>query len=208
MFKPEMPFWANEYFLTENCPKCGVETFVNYINKYATEKWCLNCRNFAYSWLDCCNNSDPIKVIYYMKDGRPSVREQCLNCGRLLNSKATSFKSVDQESLRYFDESAKLNRDAEIDILKKDFEKKRKFNFSLRYQKGYIEYLKSDKWKNLRLKILERDNNLCQKCKTNQACHVHHLTYERLGRENLEDLISICLDCHTQEHPDKLWHLG
>ncbi len=196
----EKPFWANEYLLTENCPKCGVDTFTHYTNKYVIEKWCLNCRYFTYSWLSCCINPEPIKVIYYMKDGRPSQREQCLNCGKLLFGKAISFKGVDQEKLRYFDESAKYNRENEIDFLKTDFEKKKKYNFSLRYQKGYIDYLKSEKWKELRLEIMKRDNFLCKKCKTEKACHVHHLTYERLGRERLEDLISICLDCHKKEH--------
>lgn len=202
MIYSETPFWANQYLLTEKCPKCVIETFVHHINKYAIEKWCLNCGYFTYSWLDCCNKPDPIKVIYYMKNGKPSVREQCLNCGKLLFGKAISFKSVDQESLRYFDDLARLNRNNELAFQKKDYEKKKKFNFLVRYEKGYINYLKSDKWKNLRLKILERDNYICQNCKTNKACHVHHLTYDRIGRENLEDLIAICLDCHIKEHLD------
>jgi 5-methylcytosine-specific restriction endonuclease McrA len=50
------------------------------------------------------------------------------------------------------------------------------------------------------LKILERDSYLCQRCQSKIAIQVHHLTYERLGHERLEDLISICLACHIKEH--------
>lgn len=198
----EKPFWANEYLMTEICPKCGVDTFVHFENKYSIEKWCINCKYFTYSWLNCCNNPNPIRVIYYMKDGRPSQREQCLNCGKLLPGNAISFKGVDQEKLRFFDESAKLNRDKEVNVLKIDFKKKNEYNFPLRYQKGYVDYLKSEKWKELRLEVLKRDDFLCRKCTTEKACHVHHLTYERLGREKLEDLISICFDCHIKEHDE------
>lgn len=196
----EQPFWANHYLLREICHKCEVDTFVHYTNKYATEKWCLNCGYFTYSWFVCCNNPDPVKVIYYMKDGRPSLREQCFNCGKLLPGKAMSFKSVDQEKLLFFNESVQFNRNEEINFLRSDFEKKKKYNFSLRYQKGYVDYLKSEKWKRLRLEVMKRDSFLCQKCKTERACHVHHLTYERLGREKMEDLVSICLNCHIIEH--------
>lgn len=31
--------------------------------------------------------------------------------------------------------------------------------------------------------------------------HVHHITYERRGREAPEDLRVLCLSCHEREHP-------
>ena len=196
------PFWACKHLLTEYCPKCKVDSFVHYTNKYAIEKWCMTCGYFTYTWFECCENQDINKVIYYMKDNRPSVREQCLNCGKLIPSKAIGFKTVNQEELHYFNESHEANRNEEILFLKKDYKEKKKFNFTIRYYKGYLEYLRSDKWKEIRLKILKRDNNLCQKCKSEKAYHVHHLTYKNLFHEKLEDLISICIKCHTIEHPN------
>ena len=35
---------------------------------------------------------------------------------------------------------------------------------------------------------------------TNEAKHIHHLTYERLGKERLEDLQALCPECHRGKH--------
>ncbi len=34
---------------------------------------------------------------------------------------------------------------------------------------------------------------------TNEAKQVHHLTYERIGKEHLEDLQALCPECHMQK---------
>lgn len=31
-------------------------------------------------------------------------------------------------------------------------------------------------------------------------CHVHHLTYERIGNELVSDLLVVCGECHEQIH--------
>lgn len=40
----------------------------------------------------------------------------------------------------------------------------------------------------------------CCKCKKKKNLHVHHKTYERLGKEHLNDLMVLCKDCHSKEH--------
>jgi 5-methylcytosine-specific restriction endonuclease McrA len=65
---------------------------------------------------------------------------------------------------------------------------------------NYKEYLKSERWQNKRLKVLERDKYLCQACLRNKATQAHHLTYERVFDEPLFDLISICTPCHEKLH--------
>ena len=35
---------------------------------------------------------------------------------------------------------------------------------------------------------------------TNEATDVHHLTYERIGKEWLDDLQALCRKCHEQQH--------
>ena len=35
---------------------------------------------------------------------------------------------------------------------------------------------------------------------TNEATDVHHLTYERIGKEWLDDLQALCRKCHKQQH--------
>jgi 5-methylcytosine-specific restriction endonuclease McrA len=68
----------------------------------------------------------------------------------------------------------------------------------------YSAYLRSPQWYALRSQILERDEYRCQThfegC-TATADHVHHLTYDRMGAELYEDLVSVCLSCHTLIHP-------
>lgn len=63
-------------------------------------------------------------------------------------------------------------------------------------------YLKSEIWKATRKKILFRDNYTCQSCGAKDTqLHVHHLSdYDRLGNEKHENLVTLCLDCHTAWH--------
>ena len=35
---------------------------------------------------------------------------------------------------------------------------------------------------------------------TNEATDVHHRTYERIGKERLDDLQALCGKCHKQQH--------
>jgi len=65
---------------------------------------------------------------------------------------------------------------------------------------NYASYLMTDHWINKRDAILERDNHRCKQCKKTYLLHVHHLTYDRLGNEDDEDLITLCEDCHKRLH--------
>lgn len=67
----------------------------------------------------------------------------------------------------------------------------------------YKEYIASTQWKKKRKQVLERARYRCEKCKIpTDRLEVHHLTYDRLGREDLHDLLAVCQDCHKVE--DKL----
>ena len=67
----------------------------------------------------------------------------------------------------------------------------------------YYAYIVSPEWKEKRLGALQRDDFKCQECRSDQHLQVHHLTYCRLGWEKLEDLQTLCVDCHTIKHEDK-----
>ena len=68
----------------------------------------------------------------------------------------------------------------------------------------------SQKWKRKRLKILRRDNYLCQECKRYgkmiAAREVHHIKhsdeYPELAYDD-NNLISLCHACHNKQHPEK-----
>lgn len=64
----------------------------------------------------------------------------------------------------------------------------------------YIAYLKGESWQELRRRVLERDNYLCQACLNKDAQDVHHITYANFGKEFCFELMSICRDCHNLLH--------
>lgn len=67
----------------------------------------------------------------------------------------------------------------------------------------YTTHLQSEKWARTRRLVLLRANHRCEKCGEATARQVHHLTYEHLGDEPLEDLVAVCIPCHQAIHnPD------
>lgn len=69
------------------------------------------------------------------------------------------------------------------------------------FDQRYQEYLKSSRWRELRKKALEYYGHECMECKrTDGVMQVHHITYENMGNESLEDVIILCKSCHYKEH--------
>lgn len=65
--------------------------------------------------------------------------------------------------------------------------------------KAYKAYLISNEWIDKRQQVLNRDHWKCQERRrgcTLVATEVHHLTYENVGDEPLDDLLSVCHECH------------
>ena len=150
-----------------------------------------------------CNKSKELCNMQFVKrvksNGGYLVNKQCFNCGKR-DSKAYSFDLVGGKEgikkLPDFDESL-------LDDYYSNQEKERKRKYQedrKEWFEGYSEYLKSDKWKIKRAKVLERDNNICKACETNKATQVHHLSYQFVFDEPLFDLIAICTLCHDKIH--------
>jgi hypothetical protein len=64
----------------------------------------------------------------------------------------------------------------------------------------YIEYLNSKEWKAKLKAVKERCSNICERCHRYLVDDVHHLTYERVYNESLEDLQGLCAGCHEFLH--------
>lgn len=81
--------------------------------------------------------------------------------------------------------------------------------------KKYQKYLKSKAFKELRDRVLERDNYRCRVCgrtleeisdNKKISLQAHHCSYENLGKCNGEeeaDLIILCSVCHRACHSAK-----
>ena len=59
-----------------------------------------------------------------------------------------------------------------------------------------LAYYRSPPWQALREQVKERSGGWCEWCRWRRARDVHHLTYVRLYRELLEDLMHLCRFCH------------
>jgi len=60
---------------------------------------------------------------------------------------------------------------------------------------NYKQYLASREWALRKRQVRERSWGRCERCAAPQEA-AHHLTYERLGNERLEDLLAVCDACH------------
>lgn len=60
-------------------------------------------------------------------------------------------------------------------------------------------YLASPKWKALRQQVIQRDK-VCQLSGTTTNLEVHHITYDNLGNEYLEDLVLLSRKAHQFTH--------
>jgi hypothetical protein len=62
----------------------------------------------------------------------------------------------------------------------------------------YADYLCTEHWQQRRRIVLRYKPN-CERC-LRPATDVHHITYERRGREKPSDLMALCRDCHRAVH--------
>ena len=66
---------------------------------------------------------------------------------------------------------------------------------------NYQEYMQSSAWRQVRNEALKRDGYVCSMCGTGKNLRVHHISYERLGKEGeLDDVVTLCEGCHAKVH--------
>ena len=64
----------------------------------------------------------------------------------------------------------------------------------------YYQYLQTSEYRERAKQALIRDKFQCQLCETGKNVVVHHVTYRRLGNEELDDLVTLCDKCHYEVH--------
>jgi hypothetical protein len=169
--------------------------------------FCINCYDTKIDECACCHNPNVIKIHTEFSNGTVHKRDFCLNCYKIWNN----YKKQKGEKLYFLNnertvKAREINYSFFIELQELNSQYRKKHYELLNRQRisewrlNYETYLNSGKWKEIRKIILERDQYICQMCKINDAVQVHHLTYKRLGNEQLFDLISVCLDCHNKEH--------
>lgn len=63
----------------------------------------------------------------------------------------------------------------------------------------YNKYLKSPQWAAKREAYFNAFGKYCRACRTTYGpIQLHHMTYDRLGRERMGDLVALCSKCHRE----------
>ena len=70
----------------------------------------------------------------------------------------------------------------------------------------YNNFIESDEWKSKRESILKERGLVCEKCgkeKKKYQLQIHHKNYDKeFGKENNDDLMVTCKNCHDELHQD------
>ena len=64
----------------------------------------------------------------------------------------------------------------------------------------YKSYLKSKEWLAVRESLFLVRGKKCERCRSVDNIQVHHIHYVNIFREQLEDLMVVCKDCHRKIH--------
>lgn len=135
----------------------------------------------------------------FIKGGGAQFRQQCLLCGDSTSNALPKSAIPSGADPGSWDETlaAAFRASREAKWLEM------KARHSAERAAVYGSYLASPKWRTLRSKVLKRANGICEGCAEQPAEEVHHLTYERWGREMLFDLVALCGACHDSVHQNK-----
>lgn len=190
----------------KTCPRCkGNKIKVQKNYEFYDTYECVQCGYWTYLKSgDCCRNPFNIVVHEHLDHFSSRVFYQCTSCGYVNRTNCFDSKTYSELIEAEFDEhhfaNRKLKKDEEYATLQRRHESYK----NSKYYK-YYEYLKSDEWRAKRDLVLQRDNFTCQKCKLVPADDVHHITYRSIFKELLDDLISVCRDCHIELHKSFFW---
>ena len=72
----------------------------------------------------------------------------------------------------------------------------------------YGEYLKTKHWDNIKQLMFKTYLYQCSVCGGVQKLQVHHKTYERIGDEDMNDLVYLCKACHRLMHENEALFVG
>lgn len=125
---------------------------------------------------------------------------QCVRCGELFGEWISHHKIKDPENIIEIDDNLIRNYNMSCNELRVALQDRIKELDKIDFFGWYKEYLKSPEWREKRLLVLDRCNDICEGCMKKVAEEVHHLTYANVGKEFLFELIGLCVGCHERIH--------
>ncbi len=152
-----------------------------------------------------CRHSRREKRRRVFSNGQLNVVEQCLDCGTQICCvpKVKWVGAVNPSRLPEYDDTIRQRYWDERSAASRQEWEDRKQRESEEWWAVWEAHMRSPAWQAIRIKVLRRDKYVCQGCGQTNASQVHHLTYKRLGREMMFDLVSVCEDCHAAIHASR-----
>lgn len=69
---------------------------------------------------------------------------------------------------------------------------------------SYRKYLVTTHWREFRQRYISGWDGCCFVCGCRpKPVEIHHKTYDRIGNENLDDVVGLCQKCHSKVHKMK-----
>ena len=140
-----------------------------------------------------------------LSDGRESHCRQCKECGRATNA----IKKPTQGICADFDVNLYKHHWKDLARLREVRNEMHRAIDSDAWQSAYIEYRKTQAWRDKRALVMKRANGICEGCGIKSAEVVHHITYDHVGHEHKEgeflfELLAVCTSCHSRIHKKKV----
>lgn len=135
--------------------------------------------------------------------GAIQYRRQCVICGQSSNAIAHDKLSADEKAnaADYDPElSDRYYQEQHWQRVESNEQKRRRAHAA--WLAWYDQYLQSPIWQERRELVLLRAGGICEACRLRRASAVHHLTYARVGKEPLFDLVAVCKECHDELHKE------
>lgn len=145
---------------------------------------------------------------------------KCLDCKILISKYAKRCKSCASKMLhklgkiKYTQRTFYYCQNCNKELINDRAKRCRKCNISYlsgqnhwnyKHGNGYLPYPKQFN-KKLKLKILKRDNYICQLC-NKKGNTIHHIDYDKFNNKN-SNLITLCLKCNIHSNIDKDYYFS
>jgi len=181
-----------------SCPKCSSFDCKKYESSNHIIYACNKCGKIYGDFENkdyCCGHKRVEIVKFEMQNKQFRKSKMCINClHNFGNVKITEYHKL----YVTYDERQRIKgiiKDEFYQLFRNAQEGKEHF------KNYYYKYLQSDEWKKKRLERLKLDKFQCQVCGNRSGTlDVHHTTYQTLHNENINDLITVCRNCHTKLH--------
>lgn len=132
--------------------------------------------------------------------GGTVVYEQCRQCGKASKDALPSrhLSPAEKMALPRFDETAREAYIARKSQQREVVRRSARLNRSGPWWERYNAYVKTPQWQDKRVRVLQRDNYVCQGCLKRPATEAHHTKagYDHLEHEPLFELVALCGVCH------------